>query len=351
MTYTVEDIRSEITPLSDNGFVAFFQNLWRSWLGVWYAFCDKHPKGSRLIKEFIVMFLFSNLVTIWQALVMIFLPYAFESIWASPFVWPAIALPWADGAGNPLNYAIFNEPVKLINGELTALASTPEMVESLIAQGYTVQMSGLGNFIAFEIAVFTAQCINFPLQRNITFKSKGNPVVQGIWYFIGWVGISVGVNAVWGICNPLMLYWQWDPTIIALIKTFITGGVSMLVFFPIFKVIFPDIEAQSKQERAKLDKMVAGGASQDKIDEQTAKTEKLEAQAALTKAEKERDATIKVSSNKAIAYFSILKKAENAQTEEEKQALLASAEKAFQDAVDAAEARKAADSAYQALVA
>ena len=125
----------------------------------------------------------------------------------------------------------------------------------------------------------------------------------------------------------------------------------MLVFFPIFKVIFPDIEAQSKQERAKLDKMVAAGASQDKIDEQTAKTEKLEAQAALTKAEKERDATIKVSSNKAIAYFSILKKAENAQTEDEKQALLASAEKAFQDAVDAAEAKKAAISAYEAVIA
>ena len=358
MTYTVEDIRSEITPLSSNGFVAFFQNLWRSWLGVWYAFCDKHPKGSRLIKEFIVMFLFSNLVTIWQALIMIFLPYAFQGTWTTPFVWPAIPLPWKDGAGNPLNYAIFNEPVlfefKNSQGLLDKVsASTLQQVEQYLADPtkYTLVKSGLGNFIAFEIAVFTAQCINFPLQRNITFKSKGNPVVQGIWYFIGFVGISIGTNAVWGICNPLLNHWQWNSVIIDLIKTFITGGVSMMVFFPIFKIIFPDSAAIAKKERAKLENMIAAGASQDKIDAQTAKTEKWEADAALTKATNDKDTAIKVSSNKAIAYFSILKKAENAKTEDEKKALLASAEKAFQDAVDAAEAKKAAISAYEAVIA
>ena len=61
-----------VKPLSDNAFLAFFQKIWRWGLGVWYGFADKHPKGSKLIQQFAVMFLFSNLVTIFQALIMIF---------------------------------------------------------------------------------------------------------------------------------------------------------------------------------------------------------------------------------------------------------------------------------------
>ena len=119
-------------------------------------------------------------------------------------------------------FGIFNEPVKYING--------------------VVQIGGgLGNFIAFEIAVFTAQCINFPLQRNITFKSDGNPFIQAIWYFIGWVLISILVNAVWGFIGPVFSHLITDEKAITdLLKTFITGGLSMVVFFFIFKIIFPE---------------------------------------------------------------------------------------------------------------
>ena len=66
---------------------------------------------------------------------------------------------------------------------------------------------GWGYFIAFEIAVFTAQCINFPLQRNITYRSHGNPWFQAMWYFIGWVLVSIATNAIWGICNAFLLHW------------------------------------------------------------------------------------------------------------------------------------------------
>ena len=94
---------------------------------------------------------------------------------------------------------------------------------------------GLGNFLAFEVAVFTAQCINFPLQRNITFKSDGNPVIQAIWYFIGWVAISILVNAVWGFIGPVFEKLITDDSVINnLLKTFVTGGLSMFVFFFIF---------------------------------------------------------------------------------------------------------------------
>ena len=57
------------------------------------------------------------------------------------------------------------------------------------ATGNILIGGGLGYFISYELGSFLAQCINFPLQRNITFKSHGNPVYQAIWYFIAWVVI------------------------------------------------------------------------------------------------------------------------------------------------------------------
>ena len=203
------------------------------WQGIrrwWNKYSHVHPKASKLIYEVGFFFIFSNGVTIWQFLVMLFLPYAFKDLAGIAFVWPGIQYTWFDGA--TLTWAIFNEPIKYA------------------ADGTTVLIAGgLGNFIAFEIAVFTAQCINFPLQRNITFKSHGNPWWQAMWYFIGWVLISVGVNALWGFLGPvsehyLIDVWQlgnaeslkWATD---LLKTFVTGGVSMVIFFFIFKIIYP----------------------------------------------------------------------------------------------------------------
>ena len=58
-----------------------------------------------------------------------------------------------------------------------------------------------------------AQCINFPMQRNITFKSKGNVWYQIAWYVVAFVLITV-----------------------------INGGVQMVIYFPIYKIIFPEGE-------------------------------------------------------------------------------------------------------------
>ena len=55
------------------------------------------------------------------------------------------------------------------------------------------------------------------LQRNITFKSHGNVGYQAMWYFIAWIVIFLSV-------------------------TIITGGVSMVIFFFVLKIIFPEGE-------------------------------------------------------------------------------------------------------------
>ena len=343
-----------VKPLSDNAFLAFFQKIWRWGLGVWYGFADKHPKGSKLIQQFAVMFLFSNLVTIFQALIMIFLPYAFQEIWDVPFVWPAVALPWQDAAGNALNYAIFNEPVKFLLGNDTFIASTPEQVQQYMDLGYELQMSGLGNFIAFEIATFLAQCINFPLQRNITFKSKGNPVVQGIWYFIGWIAISVGVNAIWGIMNLIMMWWNWNEAVIAIIKTVLTGGVSVVIFFFIFLAIFPDQQKLADKAAKKAEALKNSGAAAEEIAAAEAKAVELAENAKLEAARKEALVSDSAANSRAVSWEASKKMLEKMKSEGKSEEDIAAQEKIVADkynqALEAAVKRDEAIAANEAAI-
>ena len=195
-----------------------------------------HPNFSRLLYQLFYFLVFSEGVTVLQYLIMLFLPYCFASLCHQSFVWPAVPLGISDASGNALNWAIFNEPMRDANNNIT------------LDPSQAVVGGGLGNFIAFEIAIFLAQCINFPLQRNITFKSRGNIPWQAMWYFIGWVAISLFVNAVWGICNPFLLYWGTPKGISDLLKTFITGGISMTIFFFIFRILFPAGEAKKEDD-------------------------------------------------------------------------------------------------------
>ena len=222
---------------SENGWNRFWFNFGQTGFCQWFRkgwnkFSHLHPGLAKLLYQIFFFMVFSNGVTIWQYLVMLFLPNLFGmGLAETPFVWPEITLwEWpevgADGATHMI-FGIFNEPVKMVDGQ-------------------AVIGGGLGNFLAFEVAVFTAQCINFPLQRNITFKSDGNPVVQAIWYFIGWVAISILVNAVWGFVGPLCSHFIAEKAITDLLKTFITGGLSMFVFFFIFMIIFPEGEKKAE---------------------------------------------------------------------------------------------------------
>lgn len=200
------------------GFVRFFVVRWR-------AFRDAHPKGAELIMQFANFLLFSCSVTVWQYLVMLFLPYAFRGLAGVPFVWPEVTL-WHWGDGSEAVFGLFNEPV---------------LYDSL---GNVKIGGGLGNFIAFEIAVFTAQCINFPLQRNITFKSHGNPWWQAMWYFIGWVLVSLFTSALWGFLNIFCIHWAFPNALTVFLKTNVVSTISMVVFFFVFKIIFKDSEVK-----------------------------------------------------------------------------------------------------------
>ncbi len=311
--YTVDDVRAQIKPLSKNSFVRFFQNIYRKWLGCWYGFADKHQKLAEWIYKIAFFVIFSMSVTIYQYVVMTFLPYAFTSLNNGAEGWPGVLI-----GSTGQYYMIFGDA------------------------------KGWGYFIAFEIAVFTAQCINFPLQRNITYKSHGNPWWQAMWYFIGWVLVSIFTNAVWGICNVYLVYWGWPDAITGLIKTILTGGVSLVIFFFIFMIIFPDNNAVAKRTKAKYDKLVAAGASAEKIAVAEQKYEAAQKKADYSNAEKEYSAAVSQASNKAVRYFSFIEKSQKS-NEAEGEEYGAKLQALFGDAVAAIGVKAEKEAAFNAV--
>lgn len=65
------------------------------------------------------------------------------------------------------------------------------------------ETGGMGYFAAFAITLFLAQCVSFPMQRNITFKSKGNVWYQIGWYVVAFVLITIACSFLIGLYLPL----------------------------------------------------------------------------------------------------------------------------------------------------
>lgn len=304
--YTEQDLQSQLKPLSDNAFIRFFQKILRAYLSWWYNFADKHEKLAPWIYKVGFFIIFSLSVTVYQYIVMTFLPYAFAALNTGAAGWPGIEV------GNTgEQYIIFGDT------------------------------KGWGYFIAFELAVFTAQCINFPLQRNITYKSHGNPWYQAMWYFIGWVLVSIFTNAVWGICNVYLVYWGWPDAVTGLLKTVLTGGVSMVIFFFIFLIIFPDNNAVEKKAKAKYEKFSAGGADSAKIAEAEESYRIAAKKAEYSNAENEAHQAKSQFNSKAMRYFA-LKNAKEPITEEK-------LNEAFEEAVAALETKNEKEVAFEEI--
>ena len=166
-------------------------------------------------------------VTVFQYLVFTFFPYLLgERLAAAEFMWPQIPVHFAglDYNWNILGYEVARD-----------------------AAGNVMIGGGLGYFISYEAGAFLAQCINFPLQRNITFKSHGKISRQIFWYFIAWVLISLLCNGINGMWLPIAQIY-FSPAVYNLLVTFITGGVSMVIYFFVFKIIFPENERKRGAE-------------------------------------------------------------------------------------------------------
>lgn len=192
----------------------------------WQTFSKNHPKAAKWIHQLVYFYVFSLSVTIFQYLMFTFLPYVFGiELAGTEFMWPQI----------PINIAGYSYKWNILGYDIARNAA-----------GEVVIGGGLGYFLSYEIGTFLAQCINFPLQRNITFKSHGKISWQIMWYFIAWVLISLFCNAINGLWMPIAQQY-FAPGVYNLLVTFITGGVSMVIYFFVYKIIFPEGEA-GKQE-------------------------------------------------------------------------------------------------------
>ena len=188
---------------------------------VWKRFTENHPKLSKWIYQIFYFFVFSMGVTMFQYLVFTFMPYMLGmDLAGTEFMWPKRNM---DILGVKFTWSLLGYDVLRD------------------ASGTVMIGGGLGYFISYETGSFLAQCINFPLQRNITFKSKGNPVYQAVWYFISWIIISLICNGLNNLWMPVVAVYV-SPVIYNILVTFITGGISMIIFFFVFKIIFPEGE-------------------------------------------------------------------------------------------------------------
>lgn len=195
------------------------------WTKIWNGFAGNHPKLAKWVYQIFYFFIFSMGVTIFQYLVFTFMPEILgRGLAGTEFMWPQI-------------------PLELFGVEFTWSLLGYNVLRD--AAGSVIIGGGLGYFISYEIGSFLAQCINFPLQRNITFKSHGNPVFQAMWYFIAWLVISLICNGLNNLWMPIAAEYV-APAVYNILVTFITGGVSMIIFFFVFKIIFPE-ESQNKK--------------------------------------------------------------------------------------------------------
>lgn len=181
-----------------------FMEKIREW---WQDFAPRH----KLIAQFIKFYAFSMLVTLFQYLLLTFLPGVFYRLTD----WCETPCQLIHLAAGPVDTYVFNYPV---TGDATG---------------------GMGYFAAFAITLFLAQCINFPMQRNITFHSKGNVYYQIMWYVIAFVLITVTCSFLMGLYVPVCRKF-FSPAVYNILITVINGGVQMVIYFPIYKIIFPE---------------------------------------------------------------------------------------------------------------
>ena len=187
---------------------------------IWDGFAKKYPKASQWLREGGLFILISYLVTFIKYLMLQFLPALFSAYADIGWGWPNIDI------------------------ELFGITFT------FMVLGYAVKDGGLAYFIAYIISSILGEVINFPLQRKYTFQSHGPLRLQIPIYACGWVVITLivnSINSLWvglagGLGVPDFLY--------NIVTTVLNGGVSMVVFFVINKIIFAPGFGEKKAKEA-----------------------------------------------------------------------------------------------------
>lgn len=178
---------------------------------IWESFTRQHPKAAKWVREGGLFVVVSNLITVLKYLMLQFLPYVFQPFADIEFGWPGITVTFL---GETFKWNIF---------------------------GYDTAHGGLGYFCAYMIAMTSGEMINFPIQRNFVFRSKGKLSKQITWYIAAFIMINCIVNSI--NCIWVAVAGSLVPDFIYNIgTTILNGGISMVIFFFVNKIIFPAAE-------------------------------------------------------------------------------------------------------------
>ncbi len=170
-------------------------------------YLEKNPNIFKWLREGGLFILISNLITLLKYLLLQFLPVFFTRIPVIDFGWPGIEL---SILGEKFRWYII---------------------------GYDAQHGGLQYFLAYMVAMFIGECINFPLQRRLVFMSRNNVWREIFWYVLTFMIITCIVNSI--NCIWVAVAGKFVPDFIYNIGTvLLNGGVSMFIFFFVNKNIF-----------------------------------------------------------------------------------------------------------------
>lgn len=187
-------------------------------MNLWNTFAQKHPAAAKWVREGGLFVIVSNLITVFKYLLLQFLPAAFAGLPLVDFGWPGIPL------------TLFGETFQW----------------NIL--GYDVAHGGLPYFCAYMVAMAVGELINFPIQKLVVFqnKEKGAALAKQIgWYIVAFCLITCivnSINCIWVAVAGLLV-----PDFIYNIgTTILNGGISMIIFFFVNKIIFPGGEAKKK---------------------------------------------------------------------------------------------------------
>lgn len=195
------------------------------------GFAEKHPKAAEWIRKGGLFIIFSYVVTFIKMLLLMFLPDLFRAMVGNAvWQWPGIEVTLF---GVKFSLAIIGNALETdANGIITG---------------------GLAYTLANLTTIVIGECINFPLQRNVTFKSHGSLGPQILCHGVATIAVFLVMNlftCVWNpVTNALIANEALRNTIQSIVTTIVTGGVAMVIIFAVDNKIFAD--GSKKEEDAK----------------------------------------------------------------------------------------------------
>ena len=186
---------------------------------LWLGFEKKYPKASQWVREGGLFVIVSNVITIFKYLLLTFLPLAFAFMGSQDFGFPGIDI------------TLFGIEFKWY------------------IIGYGADQGGVAYFTAYMIAMVIGEVINFFIQRKWVFRSNGNILRQGAWYLLAFCVVTCIVNSINCVWAAVAGHFV-DPWLYNIGTTVLNGGVSMVVFFIVNKIVFNDkpIEVEAAEE-------------------------------------------------------------------------------------------------------